>query len=181
MMSDVVVPFDGEFLHMTLQPICKQPLTNMYRAVGQVFEFGSQKPATNRKGEAITQGDFRLKFIYSDWRIIQNGRIILGSTDQGGDAWFYDSQELPRQPYDVEARRMALEFIAAVKAGTHKVQSVEVGPFADVSIRLSDDLIIQSFGSSGEDHDLWWFHNLLTDVSCLVGPSGHNLGPTTKP
>ncbi len=171
-----VEQFDVESLRMILQPICGQPLTDMYRLVGQVFEFGVQKPTANRKGEAITRGDFSLKFISADWRIIKRGRIILGSTDQSGDEYFYNSQEPQSQPYDKDARSLALEFMRDVKTGRYVAQSVEIGAFTDVTIRLSENLVIESFASSGEDHDSWWCHNHCTDVSCLVGPSGHNVG-----
>ncbi len=167
---------DTPLLNELLQPICAQPLTAIRRAVGQVFEFGLQKPASNKHGEPTTHGDFWLKFIWADWRVIHRGRVILGSSDQDEEGWFYDAEEPPLLEYNANARALAHSFLENVAAGKHIVESVGVGDFADVTIALSYDLLIQSFGSSGEDRDSWWFLNLLTDMSCLVGPSGHNLG-----
>jgi hypothetical protein len=159
-----------------LQPIVGEPLSGMWRALGQIFEFGEQRPDRNRHGEAITVADFALKFITADWRVIQAGRIILGSSDHSDDDRFYHEDEPPQRPYDDEAWRLARNFLNSVDECTFIVESIEVGQFADLTLRLSNDLQIQSFGSSGQDLDVWWFHNRRTDVSCLVGPSGHHFG-----
>src|SRR5690242_1447545 len=97
-----VQQLDLPFLNELLQPICGEPLSGMWRAVGQILEFGVQKPATNRKGEAITRGDFDLKFIAADWRIVHHGRIILGSSDYGDETRFYESDESPHCAYNAE-------------------------------------------------------------------------------
>jgi hypothetical protein len=159
-----------------LQPIVGQPLSGMWRAVGQVFEFGEQRPDTNRRGEAIMQGDFLLKFIAADWRVIQADRLILGSSDHSSDDRFFDSEEPSECLYESEAWRLGRDFLQSVKERKFVAESIEVGKFADVTVHLSNNLLIQSFGSSGQDLDLWWFLNRCTDVSCLVGPSGHNQG-----
>lgn len=172
---------DVPFLNDFLQPICGQPLTAMWRAIGQVFDFGEQKSTTNRRREAIARGDFALKFIYADWRITQGGRIILGSTDYVDGTWFYELEEPARGQFDEDARRLVHEFLEELPTGRLVAQSVVVSHFADITITLSNDLVIQSFGSSGESQDLWWCHNLLTDLSCLVGLSGHTLGKVGKP
>ncbi len=171
---------DSHFLTGLLQSVCGQPLTAMWRAVGQVFEFGAQRPTSNRRGEPITQGDFALKLIWADWRIVQGGRIILGSSDQDDDTWFYKSEQPASSQYDEHARKLAHEFLANVASGRHIAESISVSELADIKILLSDDLVIESFGSSGEDKDLWWCHDLRTDVSCLVGPSGYNFGQSEE-
>lgn len=175
-MSEGSSELDIDFLHELLQPICSEPLTGVWRAVGQVFEFGVQRPMKDRKGEGITRGDFDLKFIYADWRVVHHGRVILGSTDHCDDEQFYNSDQPPELPYNAEARRLACDFFDALSEAKFIVESVVVRDHADVAIRLSDELLIESFSSSGQDSDSWWFSNRRTDVSCLVGPSGHNVG-----
>lgn len=114
-----VEPLDISFLNELLQPICGQPLTGMRKAVGDVFEFGVQKPATDRKGNTITEGDFILKFIFADWRIVQRGRIILGSGDLSGETQFYDSHEPHVNQDQEEARKLAREFLDDVVGGRY--------------------------------------------------------------
>ena len=167
---------DLTLLNDLLQPIVGEPLSGMWRALGQVFEFGEQRPDTNRRGEAITQGDFLLKFIAADWRVVQAGRIILGSSDHTNNDRFYDTDQEPERPYDAEAWRLGRDFLESVENCKFVAESIEVGRFADVRVRLSHDLMIESFGSSGQDFDLWWFLNRRTDFSCLVGPSDPNVG-----
>ena len=163
-----------------VQPIVGEPLTGMFRALGQVFAFGEQRLNTNRRREETTLGDFHLKFICADWRVVQGGRVILGSSDHSNDERFYNSNEPPKFPYDAEAWRLGRGFLQSVEDCKFVAESIRVSQFADVTIKLSDDLLIQSFGSSGQDLDLWWFHNRRTDVSCLVGPSGQHFGEATR-
>lgn len=163
-----------------LQPIVGEPLSGMWRAVGQVFEFGEQKPDTNRHGEATTRGDFFLKFIAADWRVVQAGRIVIGSSDHTNNERFFEADQLSEQPYDVEAWRLGRNFLHSVEEGEFITESIQVGQFGDVTIHLSNGLLIESFGSSGQDIDLWWFHDRRTDVSCLVFPSGQNIGNAAR-
>jgi len=172
-----IEPLDVSFLHELLQPISGQPLTMIRHAVGQVFEFGIQKPAIDRRGNANTEGDFFLKFIYADWRIVKRGRILLGSGDLYGETWFDNSDEPHLSSDQVEARKLAREFLNDVIGGRYVVESVHVGDLADLAIVLSDDLVIQSFGSSAEvHHDLWFFRNMRTDVHGLVNQFGFSFG-----
>jgi len=152
----------------------------MYRAVGQVFDFGKQQPATNRRSEAITRGDLCLKFISADWRIIQEGRILLGSSDFGAEGTFYDLEEAPELAYNAEAWRLARDFFIKVREGVFVVESFSIGSFAEVNVQMTHRLSVESFASAGQDLDILWFHNRRTDVSCLVGPSGANLGQAGK-
>ena len=178
-MSKMVPRLDIPFLNGLLQGICGEPLTDMWRGLGQIFEFGVQRPATNKKGEAITYGTFDLKFTSADWRIVRQGRVLLGSFDHSLETRFYDPDEPAGQPYDVEARVLVREFFDDVSSARLIVESVEVSVLADITILLTGDTMIQSFGSSGEDHDLWWCLDRRTDVSCLVGPGGHHVGGPT--
>jgi hypothetical protein len=170
---------DSGFVRELLQPLVGEPLTGMWRAVGQVFEFGEQRAATNRRGEPITRGDFQLKFIAADWRVVQSGRIILGSSDLDTEEQFYEAETPPEGAHSEEAWRLARAYFDAVETAEFVVQSADVSEFGEVTVRLSPDVVIQSFASSAQDLDLWWFMNERTDVSCLVGPSGHNVGGST--
>lgn len=97
----------------------------------------------------------------------------MGSYDHDGEARFYKSVEPPYRLYDADARALAKEFLADVESGKYIAESIKVGDFADIKVLLSDDLVIESFASCGVDDELWWCHNLRTDVSCLVRASGY--------
>ena len=97
----------------------------------------------------------------------------MGSYDHDDEARFYKSVEPPCRSYDADARDLAKEFLADVKSGKYIAESIKVGDLADIKVMLSDGLVIESFASSGEDDSLWWCHDLRTDVSCLVLPSGY--------
>lgn len=101
---------DLPYLSDLLQPMVGEPLSEMFRAVGQVFEFGEQRPDINRREEAITRGDFALKFIAGDWRVVQASRIILDSSDHTNNDSFYDDKP-PHRPYDLEAWHLGREFL----------------------------------------------------------------------
>jgi len=68
-----------------LEPLIGEPLTYMFRYAGyQKFEFGIQRPAKNRKGEAITVAD--LGFVVAcPWRITGPEGCIVSSADFGPD------------------------------------------------------------------------------------------------
>lgn len=158
---------------MTIQPVCGLPLT-----IGQVFQFGDQKPWTDRHGRPFTQGDHLIKFITQDWRFIQNERIILGSFNNYNNQWFFEGEEGPNNDYEREAHRIAAEFVEDIKKGRYVAQSASVGKFADVRITFTENLELQSFSSSGNQDDLWFFRNNIDDVIYLV-LSDTGLGPKT--
>lgn len=179
--NDTLEMLDIPQLHEMLQPIVGEPLSDMYRAIGQVFEFGVQRPDTNRKGQAITRADISLKFICADYRVVQGGRLILGSSDfSPDDDQFFNLDEPTGNAFEAESWRLGKDFFRAVDEARFVVESINVGRFGDVTIQLSNDLLVQSFGSSGQDMDLWWFANERTDFSCLVFPSGHCQGRRAK-
>jgi len=81
-----------------LSPLLGKPLTFMFRAAGiQAFEFGQQRPAVNRKGEAVSKGDWRIN-ARCDWSIRGPAGVIVSSADFGpgrerrddSAAWFYE-------------------------------------------------------------------------------------------
>ncbi len=165
------------FLTEQLQPICGEPLTRIRQLYGDTFEFGVQRPQKNRKGDDVTWADFRLKFICADWRVVQRGRIILGSREyRDGTHLVGDFDESPETPQIAESRRIAREFLEGVTQGKFTVQSVVVRDHADMVIRLSDDLVIESFSSSCQDEDSWHFCNDNAKVSGLIGAVTYNIG-----
>jgi hypothetical protein len=136
-----------------LQPLRGQPLCAMFQAVGQAFEFGERRPTRDRRGKAFLSGDYVLKFVAADWRIIQDDRIILGSTDHSGGlegTFFCESEEPPEQEPDIKAWHRGRRFLQEVVGCKYTVESVNVGRFADVTVNLSDNLRIESFSSTAE-------------------------------
>lgn len=175
-------PFDGytereiAFLTEQLQPICGEPLTCIRKAVGDVFEFGVQRPAKTHKGEDITHADFFLKFIYADWRVVHRGRIILASVEHSNDEHLIPGED-PMNPAHVAVSVVfAQEFFDAVTEGKYIVESVVVREHADVTILLSDDLKIESFTSSCQNKDVWYFCDYRASVSGLIGSATYNIG-----
>jgi hypothetical protein len=163
---------DRARLQTLLKPIVGERLADMWRAAGQIFEFGEQRSDTNRRGEPVTRGDFSLKFLGADWRVVRAGCLVFGSSDHSREQRFYVTDAPPDRPEDAEAWSRARHFLQSVEEGAFVVEEVEVGQFADLTIRLSPDLMIQSFCATGQDADLWWFHDLRTDASCLVNQLG---------
>ncbi len=175
-------PFEGytereiAFLTEQLQPICGEPLTCIRKAVGDVFEFGVQRPAKTHKGEDITQADFFLKFIYADWRVIHRGRIILASVEHSNDEHLIASGAVMNPAHVAVSLVFAREFFDAVTEGKFIVESVVVREHADVTILLSDDLKIECFTSSCQNKDVWFFCNHNARVSGIVGAVTYNIG-----
>jgi hypothetical protein len=175
---------DPNLLQELLQPICGKPLSATFRAIGQAFEFGDRRPATDWRGKTILAGDYILKFIYADWRIIQDDRIILASSDyldERKGEFFCDSEQAPHVESQAEAWHRARNFLKAVVEQRFLAESVQVARHADVTVRLSENLLIESFSSSAQDLDLWFYADRLTQVSCLVGAGGQNVGNSDPP
>jgi hypothetical protein len=164
------------FLTEQLQPICGEPLTCIRKAVGDVFEFGIQRPAKNLRGEDITRADFFLKFIYADWRVMHRGRIILASVEHSDDEHLIGPELVPEPAYVAASQVLAREFFVAVTEGKFIVQSVIVREHADLTIQLSDELKIESFSSSCQNKDVWYFCNDNAKVSGIIGTVTYNIG-----
>ena len=168
---------DIALLTEQLQAICGQPLTRIRQLYGDVFEFGVQRPQKNRKGDDVNWADFRLSIICADWRVVQRGRIILASREYRDETHLVsDFDESPETPQIAESRRIAREFFDAVTEGKFIVQSVVVRDHADMVIRLSEDLVIESFSSSCQNEDSWHFCNDNAKVSGLISAAACYIG-----
>jgi hypothetical protein len=127
-----------------LQPLLGEPLTCMWRYAGyQRFEFGPQRPATNRKGQAITVSDKAL-VVGCTWRVIGHEGPVLSSADFGPDGARRDEG--------------AEEFYGFMQTDPLVVEGVEASELGALRIRMSRGyaLDLQPEQEDGEDeHDHW--------------------------
>lgn len=139
--------------------------------MGQIFEFGEQKPFTNRKGEVATQADLSLKFL-ADWRVSLGAETVFGSGDHGsGKRRFYDRKTPPREEFDRVRWKRAKEFLRRVEERTLVVESVNVTDTGIVFVKLSDGYEIAGFRCGTELDDLLYYSR-KEDRSILVCESG---------
>src|SRR5689334_7990693 len=87
-----------------LAPLIGEALTSMWRILGlQVLEFGTQKPAANRKGEPITRADHLLR-VSCSWRVIGRHGVVMGREDCEAAAAPFDLGGPEPQPRDLHPR-----------------------------------------------------------------------------
>jgi hypothetical protein len=123
----------------------------MWQPVGWVAEFGEQKVKKNRRGEDVTQGDSAIH-LESNWRVVRNGRIILGSDN------FLEGREDPyreKSPESPEAKSI-VEFFDSVDASRLIVERLALSDTFDVCVDLTDGYRLESFhATSGGETMLW--------------------------
>jgi hypothetical protein len=72
-----------EEIETALRPLLGQPLSDMWRYAGyQKFEFGVQRPAKNREGEAVTVADWGL-VVACRWAITGPEGLVVSSANFG--------------------------------------------------------------------------------------------------
>lgn len=108
-----------------LSPMIGEPLSDMWRGLGQIFEFGERKDCLNGKGESIQQADFHFKAL-SDWAISQNGVLLMNRHDHRGKRRFYRRISKPREPDKAERWIRAKRFFDQVYAGELVLRRVAV-------------------------------------------------------
>lgn len=155
-------------LEVTFSKIIGLPLTDLWQALGQIFEFGEQKPFTNKKGQATTQADYSLKFL-ANWRVSLGAVTVFGSGDhRSGKRRFYDRQTPPRDPIARTRWRRAKEFLQRIDAGDLIVRSLNVSDSGLIIVALSDGYEIAGFGCESDWQDLvYWSDD--ADHSILLG------------
>ncbi len=67
-------------IHKVLALLVGLPLSDMWRAGFQIFEFGEQQPFQNRKGKEVTKADYALH-VSCPWRIVGPKGLSLASDD----------------------------------------------------------------------------------------------------
>jgi hypothetical protein len=151
------VAFSAEYLEQELSQIVGLPLTCLWRALGQIFEFGEQKPFLNRKGEEVCRSDFSVKFL-AGWRVSVGVMTVFGSGDHiSGKRRFYDRKTRPRDPLNRARWDRAKEFLRRVHEQSLIVESVQVTRSGVVFIRLSDDYEIAGLRTGSFSDDVLYY------------------------
>jgi hypothetical protein len=156
-----------------LQPIVGQPLTDMWRPIGQGFEFGPQTPTINRRGEAVHRAPMLLDLL-DRWHITRGSTIVMGYADHVHKRRFYHRQKAPAEA-EARARWVrAKEFFEHVSEGSLIVRAVQ-GRGGGLEIELSGDYWIRAFVDGTDVSDVLYFRNDLTGESIMVSMTMGNL------
>ncbi|MBS1715393.1 MAG: hypothetical protein JST30_13770 [Armatimonadetes bacterium] len=171
----VTFEYSPERISTYLSVLVGQPLTDMWRPCSQCFEFGEQRPYTTPKGHETTRAQVSL-FVYANWRIAQNGVVVMGSDDhrpsrRGSKRRFYDRKTPPRDPERRRAWTIANAFLSNLKTSRFVVLSVEVGAAGLLHLTLTKGVTIDVVPCGIDSDVCWWY---LADRSpsaeCWVGP-----------
>jgi hypothetical protein len=156
-----------EICHL-LSTLVGQPLSDIFHPLWQIFEFGAQVPSLNRKGEAITLGEFSLS-LTSAWHVMRDSTAVIGSGDhmRGRKRKFYDRQSPPRDAEDRARWAEAKEFFSFVEAQELFAESISVPFNGCFEIRLSRGYAIRKFVDSARD-EFFWLTDRRTDHSWEV-------------
>lgn len=148
----------------TLKPIIGEPLSDMWRYAGfQVFEFGIQRPAVNRKGQPITRSDWALGACCT-WSICGTEGRVLSSEDFGPDGERHDEAAAP--------------FYQLVDDSSLIVRAIEVGERAQVRFVLSQGFALDIvLDSDDPQEDQWHFHQRDRRGTGLMVNGGANVWP----
>jgi hypothetical protein len=156
-----------EELNAMLAPIVGQPLTDMWRGGGQIFEFGEQLPWADKKGIDQTRARYHVKFL-GEWQISQAHKVVMGSRDHRTKRRFYDRVREPKEPDSRDIWRVAKEFLGKVKAGELRVVSAEFEDSGLIQIKLTQNFVLIGLSCSAENEDaLFWMDSEL-DESHLI-------------
>ena len=155
------------------------PLTDLWRPLGQTFEFGLQKPYLNRKGEEIHRSDYRLHLL-QEWRVTEHNVVVMGSDDHQTKRRFYRRKTPPRDPIARERWRRANRFFDLVKGGALLVERVTIDDSASIRIELTEGFLIEAINCSSDNYEVWIFDNDAEGRSLWVMPGGLRLfeGPS---
>lgn len=165
------IAFSATLLEAELSRIVGLPLTCLWRALGQIFEFGEQKPFINRNGEEATHAEVSLKFL-ADWRVSLGAVTVFGSGDHAhGKRRFYDRKTPPRELFNRTRWKRAKEFLRRVTEETLLVESVKVTDTGVIFVKLSDGYEVVGLRCGTELDDLLYYSG-KEDRSILVCESG---------
>jgi len=131
-----IIEFRPRSLSEELKVLLDLPLSGMWRAVFQIFEFGEQKPALNRNGEEITRADYSLD-VSCAWRIRKNCYIVISDVDHWTKRRFYRRKTPPRDPRQRTRWRRAQEFFEAVENQKLNARRIRLHGLAELSISLT--------------------------------------------
>ena len=118
---------------------CWRPNIEGFQSL-QRFEFGAQRPATNRQGKHLTFGEYALH-VGCAWRIIGQGRILAAYIDlyypadnpnESGDHDDFDSY----QPGASQRDRQVQHFVERLDASPLFVERIEADEVGSVTMSL---------------------------------------------
>ncbi len=151
-----MTPYSAAKLETYLSVVVGLPLTDMWRLLWMVFEFGELKPGVGRDDKPVMRADFSLMVTF-DWRVSQGAVTVLGSGDLHLNRRpFYARKTPPRDPLAKARWKRAKAFIEKVEQGSLTVESVEITESARLRIGLSQGYEICAMQCKGENDD--FFH-----------------------
>jgi hypothetical protein len=119
-------------IEQALTPLIGLPLSDMHRVSSlglQMFEFGQQRLAVNRRGQPITLADWSLH-VFCDWRVTGPMGPVFGHNDYLGGA----------EPVLTDTAQV---FFSAVRAASLAVLSLEAGDTGRVRFTLNGDYTLE--------------------------------------
>jgi hypothetical protein len=165
-------PFLKQRIEAALAPLLGLPLTDSWRPdvegfeALQRFEFGKQRPVTNRQGEQITFGDYALH-IGCPWRVIGQGRILVAYIDlywspdqiEGGDAADdFDSYA----PGASQRDRAMQRFVERLEEAPVFVESIEADEVGSVRFDLSREYRLEILPMDSLHIEFWRLLDIRT-------------------
>ncbi len=131
-------------IEKALKPLVGLPLSDMWRAGCQIFEFGQQHPFQNRKGEQVIRADYGLD-VSCPWRIIAPEGMALAS-------WDYLSDDKRTRPRHARSRA----FFEQLRAATLTVEAIEADSVGGVRFRLKGGYVLEVLPVSTSRSDEYW-------------------------
>ena len=160
-MDKSLEPKKAKVIEAILAPIVGEPLTDMWKAGGQYFEFGKQLPFTNRCGRAATRSALRLKAVApgGSWIVTRSSELVVGSDDCVLRRRFFDRKTPPRDPARRHRWRVAHDFFKRVSKGDLQVLSLKAEDTGSLRIELEDGYALSIFSTSATALEFWYFWN----------------------
>lgn len=148
---------DEIFENQLRDEIIGLPLTDMWRAGLQVFEFGEQVEGLSRKGEVYYASQKRIHVI-CPWRIIKENTLILGSGD------YLEQESKISETHDYST------FFEELEAGRLIVRDINYHEFNDLEIIFDNNYKLQLFLVGARLSDYWRFINSTAEHDIVAYP-----------
>lgn len=137
------------------------PLTDLWKPIFFVFEFGEQKPFINSKGKEAMRSDLCLR-VFAEWRIVQGTVVVLGSDDYRVKRRFFKRRTPP--PKERRARwEAAKALFDAMDDDTLVCIGVKALPTGFIQILFEGGYALEIVSCSSDRSGEWEIDDLSTD------------------